>query len=168
MPDNCIHTFTTGNRQYNLQADIKATAELLFNAWTEASIVKQWWGPYRFTNPVCRVDARTGGKLHIEMTAPDGAVFPMKGIFHQVIPFTQLVFTTTAFEDHEGNELLEYLHTVTFEETNHKTTRVTMQAEIMRCVPEINCVMDGIREGWVQSFEKLEKLLSEPNEAFGY
>ena len=159
MKQKGIHIIIPGDRQYNLQADIQAGAETVFNAWTEESIVKQWWGPYRFTNPVCRVDARTGGKLHIEMTAPDGAVFPMKGIFHQVVPFTKLVFTTTAFEDHEGNELLEYLHTVSFEEINKKITRVTMEAEIMRFVPEVNCVMDGIKEGWLQSFEKLEKLL---------
>lgn len=159
MRQKGIHISIPGNRQFHLQANIHAPVDIVFNAWTDAMVIKQWWGPYRFTNPVCRVNARTGGRLHIEMTAPDGIVFPMNGIFHEVLPFTKLVFTTTAFEDQDGNELLEYLHTVIFEEINESITRVSMQSEIMRFVPEINCVMDGIREGWVQSFEKLDKLL---------
>ncbi len=154
-----IHINIMGNSLFNLNAAIHAPVDVVFRAWTDAAVVKQWWGPYRFTNPVCLINARTGGRIHIEMTAPDGIVFPMNGIFHEVRPFTKLVFTTMAFEDHDGNELLEYLHTVSFEEMNKFMTRVSMQSEIMRFVPEINCVMDGIREGWVQSFEKLDKLL---------
>ena len=37
-----------------------APRELVFKAWTDPEIVAQWWGPHRFTNPVCELDVRPG------------------------------------------------------------------------------------------------------------
>ena len=34
-----------------------APRELVFKVWTEEKHLARWWGPERFTNPVCRADA---------------------------------------------------------------------------------------------------------------
>ena len=73
-----------------------------------------WWGPHRFTNPVCEMDLRPGGRIRIDMRAPDGAVFRMGGCFHEINSPERLVFTSTAFEDEEGLIELENLNTVLF------------------------------------------------------
>ncbi|MGA2539857.1 MAG: SRPBCC domain-containing protein, partial [Terracidiphilus sp.] len=63
-----------------------APRELVYAAWTDPKQLAQWWGPKGFTNPRCEVDVRPGGKIHIDMRAPDGVVYPMAGAFREVIP----------------------------------------------------------------------------------
>lgn len=88
----------------------------VFKTWTDPLHVAQWWGPEGFTNPVCRWDARPGGGIRIDMRAPDGTLYPMGGIFHEVIAPEWLDFTTTAHADAAGSDWLEVRHNVTFEE----------------------------------------------------
>lgn len=160
MINKGIHINGSYHKDFTLTLFIHAELENVFDAWTNAGKVKLWWGPHHFTNPVCELDARTGGRFHIVMNAPDGLVFLMKGIFHQVEYASKLVFTTTAFEDENGNSPLEYLNTVTFKNDGANTI-LQMNAEIMRSAPGIDCLVDGIKEGWQQSFEKLEMLLQQ-------
>ena len=56
----------------------------------------QWWGPQGFSNPVCEMDVRPGGALRIVMRAPDGAEYPMSGVFREVIKPERLVLSTVA------------------------------------------------------------------------
>ena len=44
--------------------------EAAYAAWTEPSVVKQWWGPAGFTCPVADLDVRSGGVSLIAMRAP--------------------------------------------------------------------------------------------------
>ena len=50
---------------------LNAPRALAFKAWTDPDMVKEWWGPKYFTNPVCEVDARPGGAIRIVMRGPD-------------------------------------------------------------------------------------------------
>src|SRR6201993_1212255 len=95
--------------------EFNAPRELVFKAWTDARQVAQWWGPKGFTNPVCEIDVRVGGKIRIDMRGPDGTVYPMTGTFRDVYVPARLVFMCEA-RDHNGKALLESLTTVTFAE----------------------------------------------------
>ncbi|MGZ3593758.1 MAG: SRPBCC domain-containing protein, partial [Syntrophales bacterium] len=75
-----------------------APRDIVFKAWTDEKLVAQWWGPNGFANPVCELDARPGGAIHIDMRGPDGVVYPMKGIFHEIAEPERLVFTSSAIE----------------------------------------------------------------------
>src|SRR6266576_3421118 len=76
----------TESAQWNLVLTrvFDAPRELVFKAWTDTKHMAQWWGPNGFTNPVCELDARAGGAIRIDMRAPDGAVYPMKGVFEEI------------------------------------------------------------------------------------
>ena len=50
-----------------------APRELVWKAWTDPQMMARWWGPKGFTNPVCEMDVRVGGKILIHMRAPNGA-----------------------------------------------------------------------------------------------
>ena len=89
--------------------------ELVFKAWTETKHVAQWWGPKGFTNPVCEMDVRTGGAIRIHMRAPDGVVYPMTGVFQEIVAPERLVFVSSALDD-KGNSMFDVLSTVTFAE----------------------------------------------------
>src|SRR3546814_18122124 len=65
---------------------LAAPRELVFELWTDPAHLAKWWGPNGFTNPVYEFEARPGGRLHIDMTAPDGTVYPMDGVVEDTLP----------------------------------------------------------------------------------
>src|ERR1700687_1787215 len=81
-----------------------APREIVFKAWTDAKQMAQWWGPNGFTNPVCELDVRVGGAMRIHMRAPNGVVYPMKGIFKEIDEPNRLVFVSSAL-DEKGNSM---------------------------------------------------------------
>src|SRR3990172_182307 len=110
-----------------------APRELVFKMWTDPKHMAQWWGPHQFTNPVCELDARPSGKILIHMRAPDGTVYPMTGIFREIVAPKLIVFTAYA-EDSLGKRLLESLTTVTFE-AQGKKTKLTVNAAAKGLAP---------------------------------
>jgi len=126
---------------------------LVFKAWTDPKHLVKWWGPKGFTNPVCEVDVRCGGAIRIHMCGPDGTVYPMSGVYREIIEPERLVFTSSAL-DKEGKPLFEVLHTVTFAEKGGKTT-LTTKARILSSTPEGASYLPGMEAGWTQSLERL-------------
>ena len=49
-----------------------APRALVFDAWADAKHMAQWWGPHHFTNPVCEIEGKVGGRINIHMLGPDG------------------------------------------------------------------------------------------------
>lgn len=47
-----------------------APIELVWKAWTDPKLVKQWWGPNGFTSPSAKIDLRKGGTSLVCMRAP--------------------------------------------------------------------------------------------------
>ena len=134
-----------------------APRKLVFQAWTDAKCVAEWWGPQHFTNPVCEVDARPGGAIRIHMRAPDGTVYVMTGVFQEVVEPERLVFTSAALDD-KGNALFEVLTTVTFTEHEGKTKQ-TMRARVIKSTPQSAPYIAGMEQGWTQSLERLTSYL---------
>jgi len=135
-----------------------APRSLVFKAWTDPKMMAQWWGPKGFTNPVCELDVRPGGKMLIHMQGPDGAVYPMTGVFREVIAPERLVFSDVA-EDLDGNPLLEGETTVTFEEQGGKT-KLTVRSSARAVEPVGDEMLKGMNEGWSQSLDRLAELMA--------
>jgi uncharacterized protein YndB with AHSA1/START domain len=135
-----------------------APRDLVFKAWTDPKHMAQWFGPRMFTTPVCELDARPGGAILIHMRGPDGVVYPMKGVFQEVVAPERLVFTSSAFENEQGNPVFETLNTVTFEDQGGKT-KLMLQSVVVKSVPEVQGALDGMEEGWNQSLDKLAEFL---------
>jgi uncharacterized protein YndB with AHSA1/START domain len=131
-----------------------APRSLAFRVWTNPKHVAQWWGPHGFTNPVCELDARTGGAILIHMRGPDGTVYPMTGVFQEVVEPERLVFTSVAL-DEEGNSLFEVLNTVMFAEQGRKST-LTLRASVLKATPQAIPHLAGMEAGWAQSLERFE------------
>ena len=141
-------------RELVLTRIIDAPRELVFQAWTDPKHLAQWWGPKRFTNPVCEVDARPGGALRIVMRAPNGADYPMVGVFREVVAPERLVFTNIPV-DAAGNHLADGLTTVIFAEQGGKT-KLTVHTRAVGVAPIAARMLEGMEAGWTQSLERLE------------
>jgi uncharacterized protein YndB with AHSA1/START domain len=140
-------------RDLVIQRGIDAPRSLVFEAWTDPEQVAHWWGPHGFTNPVCELDARPGGAIRIDMRGPDGTLYPMTGVYREIVEPERLVFTSVAL-DEEGNPLFEVLNTVSFAEQDGKTT-LTTRARVVESTPEAPPYLEGMEAGWTQSLERL-------------
>ncbi len=137
---------------------LDAPRALVFKAWTDPKHMAQWWGPHGFTNPVCELDVRPGGAIRIDMRGPDGVVYPMGGVFHEIVEPERLVIL---FVLKGAGAQLEVLNTVTFAEHNGKT-KLTLHTVVVKSAgPEVAGALAGMEEGWRQSLDKLAKYLAE-------
>src|SRR6188768_4403878 len=93
---------STANRTLTISRIINAPRETVFKVWTEPRHLSQWWGPRGFTNPVCRINAKPGGEIYIDMKAPDGVVYPMSGTVREVVSGSKIVFVAQPL-DENGN-----------------------------------------------------------------
>jgi uncharacterized protein YndB with AHSA1/START domain len=149
---------TFAERELTITRVFDAPRALVFKAWTDPAHLVQWWGPQGFTNPVCEFDARAGGALRIHMRAPDGSVYPMKGVIREIVPPERLVFTNIAV-DASGNHLLEGLTTVTFAEAGGKT-KMTLHTRAAAVAEIATGYLQGMEMGWTQSIDKLEAFVA--------
>ena len=146
-------------RELTLTRTFDAPRALVFKLWTDPVQLARWWGPKDFTNIVRSWDARPGGKIDLTMSWPQGD-HPMGGGFREVDPPKRLVFTSTAFEDKEGNAELENLNTVTFEDDNGKT-KVTVHVIVLKASAAVAGPLSGMEAGWSQSLDKLGDLVAQ-------
>jgi uncharacterized protein YndB with AHSA1/START domain len=136
---------------------IPAPPGLVYRAWTDPEKLAQWWGPKGFTNPVCEMDVRPDGVLRIEMRAPDGTVYPMTGVYQELVEPERLAFTSTAL-DREGAPLFEALTTASFLERGSKTI-LRVQTRIVKSTAAAAPYLKGMLLGWTQSLERLEAFI---------
>jgi uncharacterized protein YndB with AHSA1/START domain len=125
----------------------------VFRAWTEPAQVAQWWGPHRFSAPVCELDPRPDGAIRLHLRGPDGALHRSRGVFHEVVAPERLVFTTIV-DGEDGRILIETFIAVSFAARGDKTM-LGLQVRVVQSAPEFAAARAGLREGWTQSFERL-------------
>jgi uncharacterized protein YndB with AHSA1/START domain len=139
-----------------IEREYDAPRDLVFSAWVDPQHVARWWGLHSYTNDVRALDVRPGGAMHIDMRAPNGAVFPMVGVYDEVLEPERLVFTATLFDD-KGEMFMEDVTTVTFSEHNGRT-KVVVEARLVQAARDNAAV--GLERGWGQSLERLAKDLT--------
>ena len=76
-----------------LERTIPAPVSLVWRAWSEVDLFKQWWAPKPVVLDVEEMDLRAGGGFKGTMTLPDGTVMPLAGCYLEVIPEKRIVFT---------------------------------------------------------------------------
>jgi uncharacterized protein YndB with AHSA1/START domain len=72
---------------------IRATPELLFDAWTQPEQLMRWWGPRGVVCTAARVDLTVGGAYRIANTFPDGRTLWIHGEFEVIERPGRLVYT---------------------------------------------------------------------------
>jgi uncharacterized protein YndB with AHSA1/START domain len=134
-----------------------APRELVWRVWTDPAHLAQWWGPKGFTNPRCEWNAQPGGSIHIDMRAPDGVVYPMTGVFREVVAPERLVFVSSAL-DENGKSMFDVLNIVILIE-EHGKTMLTLHARVISATERAPQYLKGMEMGWNMSFDRLDNRL---------
>ena len=69
-----------------------ATPAQVWTAWTDPSILPQWFGPIGYSCKTKEIDLRTGGVWRFDMTGPDGTIWPNRHRITRYTPMTQIMF----------------------------------------------------------------------------
>ncbi|MBV9558088.1 MAG: SRPBCC domain-containing protein [Pseudolabrys sp.] len=136
-----------------------APRALVWKAWTDPKMMKEWFGPKVFTNSVCELDVRVGGKMLVVMRAPDGTEYPCAGEFRTIVEGERIEFTNNAVAK-DGSLMLRGESVVTFADAPGGKTKMVLSTKAVGLVPEAPMMLAGMEEGWSGSFEKLAALLA--------
>jgi uncharacterized protein YndB with AHSA1/START domain len=109
-------TATTSNtpvagREIVLRRVLNAPRNLGWTAYTDPKHVPNWWGPRGFTITLHEMDVRPGGVWRFMMHGPDGANYPNKVEYIEMVKPERLVFLHGG--DEEG-DVGKFHVTVTF------------------------------------------------------
>ena len=125
---------------------------IVFKCWTDPKHFAKWYGPTGWSTTTCELDVRPGGAINVVMRGPKGQEQPSPGVFKEIVPFSRVVFTMYAGP--KDNPMFEVVHTVTLDDEGGRT-RLTMRLHITRITPDMEPMVGGMSQGWLQAFDKL-------------
>jgi uncharacterized protein YndB with AHSA1/START domain len=130
---------------------VDAPAHLVWEAWTNARLFRQWWVPksYGLNLVSCEMDARTGGKYRLAFLH-EGSTMEFFGTYLEVTPHSRLVWTN---EEGDGGKTIT---TVTLEESNGKTLLTVTNLYPSKETLE----SDGSTAALPESLDQLDELLA--------
>ena len=135
---------------------LPATPPVVFAALSEPNELAKWWGPQGFTIPSMDFDPRVGATYRIEMHPPEGDPFYLIGEFREVDPPARLAFTFR-WEDPDPDDV-ETAVELSFRDLGGSTELALTQGQFKT---EARRALH--RDGWTDSFDKLERLMSARN-----
>jgi uncharacterized protein YndB with AHSA1/START domain len=152
-------TNETTDRELVLTRLIDAPREKLYRAWTDATLLKQWFAPLPWTTPHAELDVRPGGASNIVMRSPEGNDMPCPGVFLEVVPNQRLVFTDAYTRAWQPSEKPFMPVIVTFEDEGGKT-RYTARARHWTVADREAHEKMGFHQGWGQCADQLTALVA--------
>jgi uncharacterized protein YndB with AHSA1/START domain len=128
--------------------------EKVWRAWTDPEAIKRWWGPGD-NQPVsvAQLDVRVGGRFRVVFGGPEGRDHDVQGVYREVVPNRKLVFTWTWPNSTPERESLV---TIVFKKVAGGTELVFRHEQFID-----ETVRDNHKQGWSESFVKLERFLQE-------
>lgn len=141
------------DREFVITRVFDAPRDLVFRAWTDPEIMKQWAAPRGYSIAHQSGEVRPGGAWRCCMRSPDGVDSWLGGSYREIVPPERLVFTH-AWEE-EGKPRQETLVTVTFEDQGGKTL-LTLHQEAFKS----RASRDGHEAGWSECLDLLAELLA--------
>lgn len=156
---------------FTLHYQFDAPKKLVFNAFSDADALNEWWGPVNSNNSVISLDFKPGGIFHFKMESSKQTTYG-RFLFKTIQPYDLLEFTN-AFADEKANVIkapfdiplpLEIFYSLTFEEQKGKTTIfMTAWPEEHATKEEIEgfvAINEGMKLGFGATFEALSNYLA--------
>jgi len=134
---------------------VPAAPATVFEAFCDPEKLATWWGPRGFRTPAVELEARVGERYRIEMQPPQGAPFHLTGEFLKVEAPIRLSYTF-AWEPPDPDDV-ETRVELSFQDLGESTkvalTQGPFKTDARRALH---------RDGWSESFDRLDRLVSAP------
>ena len=132
---------------------LPAAPPIAFAAFSDADELAKWWGPEGFTVPSLEFQARVGERYRIEMQPPEGDPFHLTGEFREVDPPNRLAYSFV-WEPPDPDDV-ETVVSLSFRAVGEFTEVTFVQGPFRT---EARRALH--RDGWTDSFDKVERLIA--------
>jgi uncharacterized protein YndB with AHSA1/START domain len=146
-----------GKQELFISREFEAPREVVFKAFGEADLLRQWMGPRDMEMEIEKFDNRSGGSYRFVHMDTNGNKFAFNGVVHEVAK-PERTIRTFEFEGlpEKGHVSLEI---ATFESLSDKRTKVSIQSIFRSVEDRDGMVMSGMERGVVDSHNRLDELL---------
>lgn len=94
----------TKKRDLVITRVFEAPTDLVWNAWVDPKMIKQWWGPDGFTAPLARMDFREGGTSLVCMSSPEFGDQYSTWYYREIVPLQRIDYIHN-LADKDGNKI---------------------------------------------------------------
>ena len=143
-----------GKQELFIHRTFDAPPERVFQAYTDAVLIPQWWGPAIYQTTVDKLDPQSGGIWRFVQRDAKGHEFAFHGVYHEVRQPERIV-DTFEFEGMPGHVTLE---TATFERHGSQT-RLTVQVVYQSVADRDGMLASGMEKGMDEGMQRLTELL---------
>ncbi len=160
---------TTASAPFTLTYEFDAPKKMVFEAFSNAEALNEWWGPVEAKNTVISLDFRPGGIFHYKMDF-NGHITYGRMRFEAIDPY-DLLEINNAFADENANPVpapfeikipMEIFYRMVFTEQNGKTT-LTITGEPVNANAEelagFKSINESMQQGFCATFFKLAQYL---------
>lgn len=160
--DKKTHVTLPSDREILITRTFDAPRAVVWEMWTKAEHLQQWWGPEQWTLPVCELDFRPGGTWFYCMESPDGMKSCGIATYLEIDAPARIVYED-AFADANGEKVADMpVGHITLEfvekdgkTTVHDTVRYPTKADRDQVIEM------GVEVGIDQTYNRLEAYLAQ-------
>ena len=145
---------------------VNVPKELVWRAWTQPQLIKQWFTPVPWQTVACEIDLRPGGMFRTVMRSPEGQDFPNLGCYLEVRENEKLVWTNAMLPGFrpvppsaKADASVEFLFSAMIElksvANSTQYTATVIHANEAGC--KQHAAM-GFHEGWGKALDQLVEL----------
>ena len=149
----------------SITKEFDAPRDMVWDAYTKAELLDQWWAPKPITSRTKAMDFREGGRRFYAMVMPDGQERWSVQRYTAITPKSNFKFFNAFSDENENLQLPGSDWDLNFSERDGKTTvHVSIYNESLERLERM--VETGFVQGTEAQFENLENLLAslqEPN-----
>ncbi|MBE0446803.1 MAG: SRPBCC family protein [Actinobacteria bacterium] len=137
--------------------EFDAPRELVFKAYTDPELYKQWLGPRNLTMKIEKFEPRFGGTYRYIHIDENGNEYAFHGVYHEVRP-PELIIDTFEFEGlpEPGHAALE---TLKLEELPGGRTKTVSHSVFQSVADRDGMIGTDIERGINEGYDRLDELL---------
>jgi uncharacterized protein YndB with AHSA1/START domain len=142
----------------SITKEFDATRDLVWDAYTKAELLDQWWAPKPFASRTKVMEFREGGRRFYAMVSPDGDERWAVQKYTSITPKTNFKFFNAFADKDENMELPGSNWDLMFHENDGKTTvNITIYNESLERMERV--IAMGFQQGTEAQLQNLEELL---------
>ena len=144
-----------GKQEIIMTRAFNAPRQRVFAAYTDPTLIPEWWGPRRYTTVVDRMEVKKGGVWRYVQRSPQGEEFAFNGVYHEITAPERLI-NTFEFEGLPGHVGLVI---TTFEEQDGQT--ILNEKSVFPSVEDRDgTIASGMEGGAIETMDRFEEVLA--------
>ncbi|HKP32612.1 MAG TPA: SRPBCC domain-containing protein [Chitinophagaceae bacterium] len=157
-----VYTTDEQNNKVKVVREFDAPVEKVWKAWTDRSILDQWWAPKPWKTVSKSQDFKEGGTWLYYMEGPEGEKHHCRADYKKIVPGKSFE-VRDYFTDEQGNPNGDFPGmnwVISFNETSDNSTKA--QCDLgFKSAEDLKTIMNmGFKEGFEAAHGNLDELLA--------